>query len=89
MHVEVTGTVQKREGISKKTNKPWSMREQEGYLHTTTEKYPRKIKFAVPDEVADGYAIGKYEVDWDKTATVGDFDSLAVGRTLHLAKKVA
>jgi hypothetical protein len=52
---------------------------QSGWLHTTGTKYPTKCVVNLEKE-EDFYAPGEYEIDYDKTVTVGDFDALSVTR---------
>lgn len=88
MQIEIVGTVETKTGNSKATGKPYSIRQQQAFAHVAGEKYPLKTMITPPDDVKDGYPIGKYEVDFDKSVRVDQY-GLEFGFSMHLGKKVA
>lgn len=69
-----------KSGTSSRTGKPYSIREQQGWLHDGG-RYPKEIKVNVPDDVA-AYAVGFYEVT--TPFAVGSYGRLMVNRNLGL-----
>lgn len=79
-------TVETRSGISAKTGKPYSMREQEAYAHTVGRdghpaKYPQRIKITLQDNQV-AYPVGLYTVA-PESFYVDRFDSLTLGLVLR------
>lgn len=73
--------VKSRSGISAKTNKPYTMREQFAYLHHG-KRYPTEFKLTLEDN-QHPYPIGKYELD-DSSFFVGKFDDLQIKPVLRV-----
>lgn len=88
MQIEIVGVVETKEGVSKNTGKPYKIRQQAAFAHVSGEKYPLKTMITPPDDVNDGYVLGKYEIDFDKSVRVGQY-GLEFGFAMHLGKKVA
>lgn len=89
MKIEVKSSeVNVKSGTSKKSGKPYSIREQVAYLHVQGEAYPQRCVLQLEDE-QQPYAPGVYETA--NELYVGDFGRLAVSRrmTLTLQRKVA
>lgn len=70
-----------KSGTSRKTGKPFEIREQEAWLHVPGVKYPVKCRVSLADRQA-AYPPGEYEVT--RPLTVGQFDSLVASRDLGL-----
>jgi len=85
--IEVSSdTVITRSGISARTGKPYSMREQEAYAHTVSRdgqpsKYPQRIKITLGDTQAP-YQPGLYTVAPESFYT-DRFESLTLGLVLR------
>jgi len=85
--IEVSNeTVEVRSGVSAKTGKPYSMREQEAYAHTVSrdgsaQKYPQRIKITLGDQ-QPAYPVGIYTVAAE-SFFVDRFDSLSLGLVLR------
>jgi hypothetical protein len=85
--IEVSSdTVETRSGVSAKTGKPYSMREQEAYAHTVNRdgvisKYPQRIKITLGDKQAP-YSPGFYTVG-PESFYVDRFASLSLGLVLR------
>lgn len=88
MQIEIVAPVETKTGTSKKTGKPYSIRQQAAFAHVEGSKYPLKTIITPPDEIKDGYALGKYELDLDKSVRVGEY-GLEFGFSTVLGKKVA
>lgn len=89
MKIEVKSSeVNVKSGTSKKSGKPYSIREQVGYLHVQGEAYPQRCVLQLEDE-QQPYAPGVYETA--NELYVGDFGRLAISRrmTLTLLRKAA
>lgn len=76
VYVEDTDVLEKK-GTTKE-GKKYHIRDQVAYAQFPNERYPRKIKVPLPDEV-DFYEVGVYQVA-DESFMVGSFDSLKLGR---------
>lgn len=85
--IEVSSdTVITRSGISARTGKPYSMREQEGYAHTVgrdgqPSKYPQLIKITLGDNQSP-YPAGLYTVS-PESFYVDRFNALSLGLVLR------
>lgn len=88
MQVEIVGALQTQQATSQK-GKAYTRREQEAYIHKANEKYPLKARIRVPETVKDGYAMGRYDVDWDQSIKVNGYGDLEFAFALTLGKKVA
>lgn len=77
--IETTNVTQKG-GTSQRTGKPYSIREQEGWLHTGA-RYPLACKLALGKDQAP-YQPGDYIVE--NALTVDRFCALVVNRDLRL-----
>lgn len=64
-----------------KSGKPYTIREQEAFLHTPGRRYPETCRVVLESEQAP-YAPGVYEVT--APLGVGRFDALQVNRSLGL-----
>ena len=87
-----TDAVITRSGISARTNKPYSIREQEAYAHTVDRdgvisKYPQRIKITLGDNQAP-YPPGLYTVA-PESFYVDRFDSLSLGLVLRALSAAA
>jgi len=67
-------------GTSKKTNKPFSITKQVGWLHGT-EAYPVKVEIMLKDEQKP-YSRGFYRVDADSSIYVDRNNRLAISPVL-------
>jgi len=89
MKIEVKSSeVNVKSGTSKKSGKPYTIREQPAYLHVAGEAYPQRCVLQLEDD-QQPYAPGMYETADE--LYVGDFGRLAVSRrmTLHPVRKAA
>jgi hypothetical protein len=75
-------TVTTKSGTAKASGKPYSIREQTGYVDKG-ERYPEKIKIQLEGE-AKPFKPGEYELDIDASCYVGRFDSLELSTALKL-----
>ena len=80
--------VKVKSGNAKRTGKPYTIREQEAYLHVPGGAYPERCVLNL-EEGQEPYAPGIYETA--NELYVGDFGRLAVSRRMALApvRKVA
>jgi hypothetical protein len=82
MKIEIkSADVNVKSGVSKKNGKPYTIREQVGYLHQEGEAYPVRCVLALEDQ-QESYAPGVYETA--NELYVGDFGRLAVSRSMRL-----
>ena len=82
MKIEIkSNDVGVKSGTSKRTGKPYSIREQVGYLHQDGEAYPVRCVLNLEDG-QEPYAPGVYETA--NELYVGDFGRLAVSRSMRL-----
>lgn len=65
-------------GVSQKTGKPYSIREQLGYAHIPGKHFPVAIRIPLEDGSAP-YPEGNYLLS-DRSFQVGSFDTLKLGR---------
>lgn len=65
-----------RSGVSSRTNKNYSMREQIAFVHKKGERYPEKIKITLEDNQAP-YPAGNYDLA-PSSFYVDKYDSLCV-----------
>lgn len=89
MKIEVkSADVNVKSGTSKKSGKPYSIREQVAYLHVQGEAYPQRCVLQLEDD-QQPYAPGVY--DTANELYVGDFGRLSVSRrmTLQPVRKAA
>lgn len=63
-----------KSGTSARTGKPYSIREQKGYVQIPGQKYPQPIRFALDDD-AQPYQAGRYNID-PSSFYVGRFEDL-------------
>lgn len=80
--VEETGVTEKK-GVSKRTNQPYSIKEQQAYAYLL-DREGKPLKYPVPvvipvEEGAPPYAPGEYTVA-ASSFMAGDFGALKVGR---------
>lgn len=66
--------VKTRSGVSAKTGKDYSIREQVAYAHIPGNRYPQQIKLTLEDG-QHPYPVGKYALD-PSSFYVGRFDDL-------------
>lgn len=60
VRIEVRSTeIKEKNGVSKRTQKPYNIREQEAYLHRADKPYPVAMKIALGDQ-AHAYQPGFY-----------------------------
>lgn len=69
--------IEVKSGTSQKTGKPYSIKNQTGYVHFAHEEYPIEIKLRIRDEQAP-YPPGEYTVD-DRSFYVGKFKDFVAG----------
>lgn len=82
MKIEVKSVdVNVKAGTSKKTGKPYSIREQGAYLFVEGEPYPQRCVLQLGDEQAP-YGVGLY--DTADEMRVGAFGRLEVSRSMRL-----
>lgn len=76
-----TQSVDTRSGTSKRTGQPYTIHEQEAYLHQQGKPYPTPMKLTVETNQANGmpmaYAPGKYALSPD-SFYIDRFGNLAV-----------
>lgn len=77
--IEITGEAESREGVY--NGNPYTSYSQPAYLHRPSEKYPEKVAFAIAS-VNDALKQGFYAIDFDKSLTVGQWNSLGFNRNL-------
>ena len=93
IRIEVVNVIpDTKNGVSAKSGKPYSIREQEAWAYTynaqgTLNPHPQKIKIILED-AQQPYPAGQYMLD-ASSLYVGKFDSLMIGRVKLLAKPVA
>jgi hypothetical protein len=68
--------LENKSGVSQRTQKNYSINEQQALLFREGERYPDKIKITLKDGDA-AYAVGSYHLD-DSSFFVGGFGSLEV-----------
>lgn len=76
--------VETRNGMSARTNRPYSIRSQTGYIicydaQGNKQPYPERISLNLEDN-QQAYPVGHYLLDTDKCIYVGDFGRLMLGR---------
>jgi len=77
-----------RSGISSKTQKPYTIREQNALLFRDGEKYPERVKITLDDGTTP-YPVGNYQLH-DLSYSVNRYGALQVRPVLSpLAKAVA
>lgn len=76
--------IQTRSGVSSKTGKPYTIREQSALLFREGEKYPERIKLNLDDGVTP-YAPGHYILH-DSSFSVNRYDGLQVRPVLSPLK---
>lgn len=88
MKVEITSTETKTiSGVSSRTNKPYNLNKQKGYLHLEGQKYPSAFEFTLADN-ATPYPNGFYTVD-ESSFFIDRFGSLNVSGSLKLVPLAA
>lgn len=80
-------TVATRSGVSQKTQKPYTIREQSALLFRDGEKYPERIKLTLDDGLTP-YSVGVYSLH-DSSFSVNRYDSLQVRPVLSPLKAQA
>lgn len=87
MKIEVkSADVSVKAGTSKKTGKPYSIREQGAYLFVKDEPYPHRCVLQL-DDAQEPYAPGIY--DTADEMRVGSFGRLEVSRGMRLVASAA
>lgn len=82
MKIEIkSNDVNVKSGTAKRTGRPYTIREQVGYLHVQGEAYPQRCVLNL-EEGQEPYAPGVYETSGE--LCVGDFSRLAVSRRMQL-----
>lgn len=82
MQIEVKSTdVNVKAGNSKRSGKPYSIREQVAYLHVAGEAYPVRCVLVL-EEGQQPYALGVYQTS--NELYVGDFGQLTASRRMVL-----
>lgn len=82
MKIEVKSTeVNTKAGNSKRSGKPYSIREQVAYLHVQGEAYPVRCVLVLEDG-QEAYPAGMYETA--NELYVGDFGQLTASRRMAL-----
>ena len=82
MKIEVKSSeVKVKSGNAKRTGKPYTIREQEAYLHVSGAAYPERCVLNLEDD-QEPYTPGIYETA--NELYVGDFGRLAVSRRMVL-----
>jgi len=82
MKIEVKSSeVKVKSGNAKRTGRPYTIREQEAYLHVPGAAYPERCVLNLEDD-QEPYAPGIYETS--NELYVGDFGRLAVSRRMTL-----
>lgn len=79
-----TDAVETRQGVSSRTNKPYTIRSQAAYITCYDQSgqkapYPERISLNLDDN-QQAYPVGHYLLDTDKCIYVGDFGRLMLGR---------
>lgn len=79
----VSTTVDEKHGTSRKSGKPYAIREQNAYAHVLDEsgkpaKYPVQCRIGL-EENAPPYTPGMYQLD-PRSIFVGEFGRLSIGR---------
>jgi len=74
--IEVTDKVTEKSGISSKTQRPYTIREQQAFAHVfekdgTASRYPKEIKLSLRDDTP-AYAAGDYTIA-PSSVFVGEF----------------
>jgi len=83
MKIEVKNSeVKVKSGNAKRTGRPYTIREQEAYLHVPGAAYPERCVLNLEDD-QEPYAPGIYETS--NELYVGDFGRLSVSRGMTLA----
>lgn len=88
-----SNAVETKSGISAKTSKAYSIRQQEGWATIyngqtgTVNPHPQKIVFTLEDNQAP-YPVGQYLLD-PSSLYIGKFDALSVGRVKLIARPAA
>lgn len=82
MKIEVKSSeVKVKSGNAKRTGNPYTIREQEAYLHIQGAAYPERCVLNL-EEGQEAYAPGIYETG--NELYVGDFGRLAISRRMTL-----
>jgi len=83
MKIEIkSGEVKVKSGNAKRTGKPYTIREQEAYLHVPGAAYPERCVLNLEDG-QEAYPPGMFETS--NELYVGDFGRLAVSRRMVLS----
>lgn len=77
--------IRSKSGVSARTNKQYSIREQDGFIHLPGQPYPQKCKLALDDGAAP-YQPGIYELD-PESYFVGRFDQVMIRLRLDRASR--
>lgn len=79
--IEIVGEVVQRNGTYNGT--PYTAYSQPAYLHRPSEIYPEKVSFSI-ESANDALPVGFYEIDFDKSLQVGQWNALGFNRNLKL-----
>lgn len=79
--IEIVGPVESRSGTGPRGE--YTVYSQPAYLHKPSSHYPEKVSFNI-ESVNDQLAPGFYEIDFDKSLSVGQWNSLGFNRNLTL-----
>ena len=81
IQIEITGTLQQTDRVY--DGREVTRYHQEAYLHRPSEKYPEKVSFQVED-ANKALPLGFYNIDFDNSLQVGQWNSLGFSRFLQL-----
>ncbi|TWH76190.1 helix-destabilizing protein [Azomonas agilis] len=68
--------IKSRSGVSARTGKPYTIREQRAYLHQSGQKYPTGFSISLEEDQSP-YPVGRYDLD-DSSFFIGRFSDLQV-----------
>lgn len=81
IRIEIVGDVESREGSY--NGRDYTVYSQPAYLHRPSAHYPERISFQIAS-VNEKLPVGYYEIDFDKSLNVGQWNSLGFNRNLAL-----
>lgn len=92
MKVEVSGPIDIKEGIGKNSGRPYRIASQDAHIHLEGEKYPVPTKINISEaDHPKGYPQGVYEIDIDRSVSVGrygiEFRDIVLGKQISPAGK--
>lgn len=83
MKIEIVSTeIHNLSGVSKHTQKPYSINKQSGFMHLDGERYPVRVEFNIADG-ATAWPVGFYSV-LDSSFTVDRFGGIGINSELKL-----